>query len=154
MVSILLCTKLVEDVKLTRYSICDALTALKIAVINAKKPVYPWQMLNESTWFKGKCTPFYSCFSNYWRLAHKISAYEACIICPKLFVACKIHCKSPSRQPDDLTTLDWFTVHEGNLSANVTGISICAEPCGMWKSASDSGFACPTNISKTQKRCK
>ena len=40
-----------------------------------------------------------------------------CIICPKLFVACKIHCKSPSRRPDCLTTLDWFTVHETNLSA-------------------------------------
>ena len=119
MVSILLCTKLVEDVKLTRYSVCDALTALKIAVINAKKPGYPCQMSNESTWFKGKCTVFYSCFGNYWRLAYKISAYEECIICPKLFVACKIHCKSPSRRPDGLTTLDWFTVHEANLSAYV-----------------------------------
>ena len=42
-----------------------------------------------------------------------------CIICPKLFVACKIHCKSPSRRPDGLTTLDWLTVHEANLSAYV-----------------------------------
>ena len=40
-------------------------------------------------------------------------------ICPKLFVACKIHCKSRSRRPDGLTTLDWFTVHEANLSAYV-----------------------------------
>ena len=97
----------------------DALTALKITVINAKKPGYPCQMSNESTWFKGKCTLFYSCFGNYRRLAYKISAYEVCIICPKLFVACKIHCKSPSRRPDGLTTLDWFTVHEANLSAYV-----------------------------------
>ena len=114
-----LCTKLVEYVKLTRYSVCDALTALKIAVINAKKPGYPCQMSNESTWFKGKYTLFYSCFGNYRRLAYKISAYEVCIICPKLFVACKIHCKSPSRRPDGLTTLDWFRVHEVNLSAYV-----------------------------------
>ena len=103
--------------KLTRYSVCDALTALKIAVINAKKPGYPCQMSNESTWFKGKCTLFSSCFGNYRRLAHKILAYEVCIICSKLFVACKIHCKSPSRRPDGLTTLDWFTVNEANLSA-------------------------------------
>ena len=116
LVSILLCTKLVEDVKLTRYSVCDV---LKIAVINAKKPGYPCQMSNESTWFKGKCTLFYSCFGNYRRLAPKISAYEVCIICPKLFVACKIHCKSSSWRPDGLTTLDWFTVHEANLTAYV-----------------------------------
>ena len=76
-------------------------------------------MSNESTWFKGKCTLFYFCFGNYRRLAYKISAYEVCIICPKLFVACKIHCKSPSRQLDGLTTLDWFTVHKANLSACV-----------------------------------
>ena len=119
LVSIFLCTKLVEDVKLTRYSVCDALTTLKIAVINAKKPGYPCQMSNESTWFQGKCTLFYSCFGNYRRLAYKISAYEVCVICPKLFVACKIHCKSPSRQPDGLTTLDRFTVHEANLTAYV-----------------------------------
>ena len=74
-------------------------------------------MSNESTWFKSKCTPFSSCFGNYRRLAYKILAYEVCIICPKLFVACKIHCKSPSRRPDGLTTLDWFTVNEANLSA-------------------------------------
>ena len=117
--SILLCTKLVEDVKLTRYSVCDALTALKIAVINAKKPGYPCQMSNESTWCKGKCTLFYSCFSNYRRLAYKISAYEVCISCPKLFVACKIHCKSQSRRPDGPTSLDCFMVHEANLSAYV-----------------------------------
>ena len=115
--SILLCTKLVEDVKLTRYSVCDALTALKITVINAKKPGYPCWMSNESTWFKGKYTLFYSCFGNSRRLAYKILAYEVCIICPKLFVACKIHCKSPSRRPDGLTTLDGFTFHEANLSA-------------------------------------
>ena len=44
---------------------------------------------------------FYRCFGNYRRLAYKISAYEVCLICPKL------------------TTLDWFTVHEANLSAYV-----------------------------------
>ena len=41
------------------------------------------------------------------------------MICPKLFVACTIHCKSPSRRPDGLTMLDWFTVHEANLSAYI-----------------------------------
>ena len=117
--SILLCTKLVEYVKLTRYSVCDALTALKLAVINAKKPGYPCQMSNESTWFRGKCTLFYSCFGNERRLAYKILAYEVCILCPKLFVACKIHCKSPSWQPDGLTPLNWFTVHEANFSAYI-----------------------------------
>ena len=76
-------------------------------------------MSNESTWFKGKYTLFYTCFGNYWRLAYKILAYEVYIICPKLFVACKIHCKSPSRWPDGLITLDWFTVHEANLSAYI-----------------------------------
>ena len=116
--SILLCTKLVEDVKLTRYSVCDELTVLKIAVINAKKPGYACWMSNKSTWFKGKCTLFYSCFGNC-RLAYKILAYQVCIICTKLFVACKIHCKSPSRRPDGLTTLDWFTAHEANLSAYI-----------------------------------
>ena len=109
----------VEDVKLTRYSVFDALTALKIAMVNAKKLGYPCWMSNESTWFKGKCTLFYSCFGNCRRFANKISAYEVCIICPKLFVACKIHCKSPSRRPDGLTTLNWFTVHEANLSAYI-----------------------------------
>ena len=42
-----------------------------------------------------------------------------CIICPKMFAACKIHCKSPSRRRDGLTTLDWFKVHEANLSAYI-----------------------------------
>ena len=88
---------------LTRYSVCDALTALKIAVINAKKRGYPCWMSNESTWFKCKCTLFDSCFGNCRRLAYQISAYEVCIICPKIFAACKIHCKSPSRRPDALT---------------------------------------------------
>ena len=94
-------------------------TALKIAVINAKKPGYPCWLSNESTWFKGKCTLFYSCFGNYRRLAYEISAYKVCIICPKLTAACKIHCKSPSRRTDDLTTLDWFTVQEATLSAYI-----------------------------------
>ena len=95
-------------------------TALQIAVINAKKPWYPCRLSNESTWFKGKCKPFYSCFGNCRILAYKISAYEVCIIFfPKLIAACKIHCKSPSRRPDGLTTLDWFTVHEATLSAYI-----------------------------------
>ena len=29
------------------------------------------------------------------------------------------HCKSPSRRPDGPITLDWFTVHEANLSAYI-----------------------------------
>ena len=61
----------------------------------------------------------YSCFGNCRRLAYKISAYEVCIICPKLIAARKIHCKSPSRWLDGLTTLDWFTVHEATLSAYI-----------------------------------
>ena len=69
LVSILLWTKLVKDVKQTSYSGCDAFTALKIAVVIAKKWGFPCWMLNESTWFKGKCTLFYSCFGNCWRLA-------------------------------------------------------------------------------------
>ena len=47
--------------------------------------------------------------------AYKISAYEVCIICPKLIAACKIHPKSPSRRPDGLTMLDWFTFHEATF---------------------------------------
>ena len=46
-------------------------------------------------------------------------ACEVCIICPKFFSACKIHCKSRSRRPDGLITLDWFMVHEANLSAYI-----------------------------------
>ena len=117
--NILLCTKLVKDVKLTRYSVCDALIALKIVVINAKKPGYPCWISIELTWFQGKCTSFYSCFGNCRRLAYTISAYEVCIMCPKLMATCKIHCKSLSRRPDGLTTLDWFTAHEANLSAYI-----------------------------------
>ena len=62
---------------------------------------------------------FYSCFGYCRRLAYKILAYEVCIICPKLIAACKILCKSLSRWPDGLTMLDWFTVHEANLSAYI-----------------------------------
>ena len=113
--NILLRTKLVKDVKQTRYSVCDAFIAPKIAV----KPGYPCWMSNKSTWFKGKCRLVYSCFGNCRRLAYKSSAYEVCIICPKLVAACKIHCKSPSRRLDGLTTLDWFTVHEATLSAYI-----------------------------------
>ena len=94
-------------------------TALKIAVINAKKLGYPCWMSNESTWFQGKCTLFYCCFGNCRRFDIKNAAYEVFIICPKLIAACKIHCKSPSRRPDGLTTLDWFTVHEATLSAYI-----------------------------------
>ena len=61
----------------------------------------------------------YSCLGNCRRLAYKISAYEVYIICPKLIADCKIHRKSPSRRPDCLTTLDWFTVHEATLSAYI-----------------------------------
>ena len=53
------------------------------------------------------------------RLANKILAYEVRMICPKLIAVCKIHCKSPSRWPDGRTTLNWFTVHEANLSAYI-----------------------------------
>ena len=118
--SILLSTKLVKDVKQTLgIPSVTRFTALKIAVINAKKPGYPCWRSNASTWFKGKCTLFYSCFGNCRRLAYKISAYEVCIICPKLIAACKIHSKPPSRRPDGLTMLDWFTVHEATLSAYI-----------------------------------
>ena len=58
-------------------------------------------------------------FGNCRRLAYKILAYELCIICSKLIAACKIHCKSPSRRPDGLITLDWFTVHEATLLAYI-----------------------------------
>ena len=53
------------------------------------------------------------------RWAYKSLAYEVCITCPKLIAACKIHCKSPSRQLDGLTMLDWFTVHEATFSAYI-----------------------------------
>ena len=92
--------KLVKDVKQTLHALgilsVMRFTVLKIAVINAQKPGYPCWMSNESTWFKDKCKPFYSCFGNCQRLVYKISAYEVCIICPKLISACKIHCKSQS----------------------------------------------------------
>ena len=111
---------LVKDVKQTLgIPSVTRFTALKIEVINAKKPGYPCWMSNESTWFKGKCTLFYSCFGNCRRLAYNTSAYEVCIICPKLIAACKIHCKSPSRRPDGLTMVDWFMVHEATLSAYI-----------------------------------
>ena len=61
----------------------------------------------------------YSCFGNCRRLAYKISAYKVSIICPKLIADCKIHRKSPSRRPDCLATLDWYTVHEATLSAYI-----------------------------------
>ena len=76
-------------------------------------------MSNQLTWFKGICTLFYSCFDNCRRLAYTIVAFEVCIICPKLIAACKIHCKSPSRRPDGLIMLDWFTVHEVTFSAYI-----------------------------------
>ena len=95
--------------------VCDAFIALKIAV----KPGYPCWMSNESTWFKGTCTLVYSCFCNCPWLAYKSSADEVCMICPKLIAACKIHCKSPSRRFDGVTTLDWSTVHEAILSAYI-----------------------------------
>ena len=95
--------------------VCDAFIALIIAV----KPWYPFWMSKESTWFKGKCTLVYSCFGNCRWLAYKSSAYEVCIICPKLIAGCKIHWKSQSRRLDGLTTLDWFTVHEATLSAYI-----------------------------------
>ena len=77
-------------------------------------------MSNESTWFKGIHTLFHSCFDNCRRLVYKISAYEVCIICPKLIASCKIHCKLPSRRPDGLTMQDWFTVYETTLSAYIS----------------------------------
>ena len=116
LVSILLSTKLVKDVKQTLgIPSVTRFIALKIA----KNPGYPCWMSNESTWLKGKCTLFYSCLGNCRRLAYKISTYEVCIICPKLIAACKIHRKSPRRRPDGLIMLDWFTVHEATLSAYV-----------------------------------
>ena len=95
--------------------ICDAFIALKIAV----KQGYPCSILNESTWFERKFTLVCSCFGSCRWLAYKSSAYEVCIVCPRLIAACEIHCKSPSRRLDGLTSLDWFTVHEATLSASI-----------------------------------
>ena len=117
---ILLYKKLVKDLKQTLgIQSVTHFTALKIAVFNAKKLGHPCWMSNESTWFKGKCMQFYSCFDNCRRLAYKISAYEVCLICPKLIAACKIHRKSPSRWPNALTMLDWFTIHEATPLAYI-----------------------------------
>ena len=138
-------TKLIKDVKQI-LAVCDAFYRAKIA----KKPGYPCWISNESTWFKGKCTLFLLMFGNCRRLSYKISAYEVCIICPKRIAACKIHRKSTARWSH------YAMVHSpwSNPFGLRKGIDICAEPCGVWKSASYSAFACPTNISKTQKRCK
>ena len=107
--------EIVKDVKETRYSVYDAFTALKILgdqCIDAGISLLDVERINMIY-----CTLFYPCFDNCRRLAYKISAYEACMICPKLIAACKIHCKSPSRRHDGLTMLHWFTVHEATLSA-------------------------------------
>ena len=128
-------------------------TALKMVVINAKKPGYPCWLSNTSTWFKGKCTLFYSCFGNCQRLPYKILSYKVCIICPKLIAACKIHCKSPSWQPDGLTMLDCFTVHETTLSAYIRESAYVRSHVGCGR-VHQTAFASPTNISKMQKRCK
>ena len=64
------------------------------------------------------------------RLAYKRPTYEVCIICPKLIAAYKIHCKSPSRRLDGLTTLDWFTVHEATLSAYIRESENVRSPVG------------------------
>ena len=118
LVSILLSTKLVKDVKQTRYSVCDAFYQAKIAVINAKKLGYPCWLSKESAWFQGKCTLFLPLF----RQLPKVGIWLLCIICPQHVAACKIHYKSPSRRPDGLTTLDWFTVHEARSTPKIIGI--------------------------------
>ena len=109
--------EIVKDVKETRYSVYDAFTALKILgdqCIEAGISLLDVERINMIY-----CTLFYPCVDNCRRLAYKISAYEACMICPKLIAACKIHYKSPSRRPDGLTMLDWFPVHEATLSAYI-----------------------------------
>ena len=38
---------------------------------------------------------------------------------PPMSFRYKINCKWPSRRPDGLTMLDWFTVHEATLSTYI-----------------------------------
>ena len=63
-----------------------------------------------------KWTLFYSSFGNCRMLSYKISACEVYVNWRKLIGAYKIHCKSPNRWPNSLTTIDWFMVHEATLS--------------------------------------
>ena len=78
-------------------------------------------------------------FGNYRMLACTISAYEVCIIWWKRIAICIFQCKWPSRRPDGLTTLEWCSPRSDPFSVH-QGISICAEPCGMWNSSTNSLF--------------
>ena len=137
--SILSSTKLVKDVKQTTYSVCDAFYRSKNSGYQCKEAgisllaVERINMISRqmhAVLFLFQQLPkylllftlvnIYSYLLLFQQLPkYKISAYEVCIICSKLIAACKIHYKSPSRRPDGLTTLDWFTVHEATLSAYI-----------------------------------
>ena len=96
----LACTKLSKDVEHTRYPVCDA------CVYRAKNSVDQWEGAGLSPLDvegnKDKGMMFYCYFGNCRMLAYKIWACEVCITWRKLFVVCKIQCKSPSRRPDGL----------------------------------------------------
>ena len=149
-----LCMNLVKDIKLTRYSRLWRVNRAKIHVINAKKPGCPCRMSNESAWFQGKCTLFYSCFVNCRRLAYKVLAYEVCIICPKFMAACKIHCKPPSRRPDGRNTLDCFTVHKANLSAYIRESAYVRSHVGCGTVHQALLLHVPQIFQRRKKRCK
>ena len=112
------------------------------ALINAKEDGIQWN--------KGKWTLFYSCFGNCRLLAYKISTWEVCMIWWKPIAACNIYCKSPSRWPDGLTTLDWLTVHGATLSACIWESAYKWSHMGRG-TVQQTVFACLANISKAQK---
>ena len=85
-------------------------------------------------------------------LANKIFACELCVIWRKPIAVCKVQCKSPSHRPAGLTNLDCFHGPWNYPFGMHKGMSICAEPCGMWNSSTYSVFASlAKNIWKTQK---
>ena len=103
---------------------------------------------------KGKWTLFYSYFG-YWRkLAYEISACEVYIIWRKLIAACKIQCKSPSRRPDGLATLDLFTVHGATLSACIRESAYVRSHVGN-RTVQQTLFSYASRIfQRRNKRCK
>ena len=107
----LVCTKLIKNVEQTRYPVkVTRVYHAKIALLNANEA---GQSLLDIERNEGKRRLFYSCFGECRMFAYTISACEV----RKLIPAYKIQCKSPSRWPDCLITINWFTVHWANLAA-------------------------------------
>ena len=135
----LVCTKLIKNVEQTRYPVkVTRVYHAKIALLNANEGYRTKWRQKEAVLYLFRWVP-------------NVCIYHFGMWGVKTYTSLQ----NPVQISESMAR--WSHYHKlihGPLSEPCSvhmGISICAEPCGMWNRSTYSVFACPTNISKTQK---